>query len=443
MNNTWHPFTAMKDWSENPQLSIESADGVYLVDTEANRYIDGTASLWTNVHGHNHPTINAAITKQLSKVAHTTLLGLASPVVDELSAKLVKRAPKGLNHVFYSDSGSTAVEIALKQAFQYWQLKGESKKTKLVHLENAYHGDTLGAVAVGGIDIFHQIFGPLLIPTLSVPSPYQSPARTIPGHSNFSDQSAMVESLTALETLFENQAKEIAAIIVEPLVQGAAGILVHPPGFLSATERLCKQYDVLLIVDEVATGFGRTGRFFACEHENVQPDFLCLAKGITGGYLPLAATLSTDKIYEQFLAPKEEGKTFFHGHTYTGNALACSAALANLQVFEDENTIETLQLKVPEFRQLLEVLQSHPRVGEVRQRGMMVGIELVADKANFSPYPSGELIGHKVCMEARKHGVIIRNLGDVIVLMPPLSITAGQLGTLVQATKDALDTITL
>ncbi len=440
--STWHPFTAMKDWSENAQLSIERAEGVFLIDTQGNRYIDGTGSLWTNVHGHNHPTLNSAITEQLSKVAHTTLLGLANPVVDELSRQLVKRAPKGLNHVFYSDSGSTSVEIALKQAFQYWQLKGETSKTRFIHLEQAYHGDTLGAVAVGGINIFHEIFGPLLLATLSIPSPYESPARTIPGHEHFREKTAMVESLAALQTLLSTKADEIAALIVEPLVQGAAGILTHPPGFLSAAAKLCADNNVLLIVDEVATGFGRTGHFFACEHEDVHPDFLCLAKGISGGYLPLAATLSTDRIYEQFLAPKEEGKTFFHGHTYTGNALACSAALANLQIFDDENTIETLQPKIELLHTLLAAIKSHPNVGEVRQRGMMVGIELVANREKYTAFPSETLVGHRICMEARKHGVIIRNLVDVLVLMPPLSITAAELTSLVHGTEAALITVT-
>jgi adenosylmethionine-8-amino-7-oxononanoate aminotransferase len=436
MSTLWHPFTPMQDWDRTPQLSIERAEGNYLLDSEGRSYLDGVSSLWTNVHGHNHPRLNQAIIDQVHKVSHTTLLGLANPVATQLAEELAQVAPEGLEHVFFSDSGSTAVEIALKQAFQYWQLVDRPEKRSFVHLEQAYHGDTLGAVAVGGIDLFHQIFGPLLIDTLSIPAPhpYRHPRASTPSQ-------AKEDSLNALKSLFEARSASIAALVMEPLVQGAGGILVHPEGFLSGVADLCREFDVLLIVDEVATGFGRTGTLFACEHEGVSPDLLCLAKGITGGYLPLAATLSTSKIYDAFLAPRHEGKTFFHGHSYTGNALACAVALENLAIFRDEKTIDSLQPKISHLRQKLAQLAENPNIGNLRQRGVMVGIELVADPATAKAFPSEEGIGHQVCMAARAQSVIIRNLGDVLVLMPPLSITLEELDKLVSVVESSIQQI--
>ncbi len=436
MSTLWHPFTPMQDWDRTPQLSIERAKGNCLIDSQGRSYIDAVSSLWTNVHGHNHPRLNKAIEDQLHKVAHSTLLGLASPVASKLAEELVKVAPDGLKHVFYSDSGSTAVEIALKQAFQYWQLIDRPEKRKFVHLEQAYHGDTLGAVAVGGIDLFHQIFGPLLIDTLSIPAPhlYRHPSARTP-------EQAKAHSLEALESLLKAEGNKIAALVMEPLVQGAGGILVHPAGFLSGVSELCKQHEVLLIVDEVATGFGRTGTLFACEQEGVSPDLLCLAKGITGGYLPLAATLSTSKIYDAFLAPREEAKTFFHGHTYTGNALACALALENLAIFHDEKTIESMQPKIKHLGVKLAQLAENAHVGDLRQRGFMVGIELVADRSSALAYESAQQIGHQVCMRAREEGVILRNLGDVLVLMPPLSITLEEIDAIVAAVKVSIESV--
>ncbi len=428
MDNLWYPFTAMQDWASHPQLSIERGEANYLIATDGKRYLDAIASLWTNVHGHNHPHLNSAIIEQVGRISHSTLLGLSNPLAEELASKLVSIAPEGLNHVFYSDSGSTAVEIALKQAYQYWQLTGHPKKTQFIHLDNAYHGDTLGAVAVGGIDLFHQTFGPLLLKTHSITCPN--------GYAvGRSQAEAEASSLTQLTTLLDTSAETIAALIVEPLVQGAGGILTHTPTYLKALSSLAKQYNVLLIVDEVATGFGRTGKMFACEHAKISPDLMCLAKGITGGYLPLAATLSTSRVYEAFLAPKDEGKTFFHGHTYTGNALACAAALANIEVFAKEDTLMNLPPKISLLHEQLSTLKHHPLVGDIRQQGLMVGVHLIRERANS---PS---IGHEVCMAAREHGVIIRNLGDVIVLMPPLSITQQEISMLVDTLKDSIDSV--
>lgn len=435
--HVWHPFTQMQQWNQGTPLVIERADGNYLFDTSGRRYLDGVSSLWVTVHGHNRKEINEAIRAQLERVAHTTLLGLANVPAIELATRLARLAPGALNKVFYSDSGSTAVEIALKQAFQFWQHRGRPRKRLFVHLDGSYHGDTLGAVGVGGIELFHRLFAPLLVPSLSVPSPhpYRHPtARTA--------EEARDQAVSALAGLLAERGDEIAALIVEPLVQGAAGMLVHPAGYLRAVADLCKQHQVLLIADEVATGLGRTGTMLACEQEGVTPDFLCLAKGLTGGYLPLAATVATDEVYEAFLGAPSEYKAFYHGHTYTGNPVACAAALASLDLFETDQVLHRLPAKVERLRVLLrDRLASHPHVGDIRQKGLMVGIELVEDRGTARPYATERLTGARACHEARAHGVIVRNLGDVVVLMPPLSITSMELELLVDAVARSIEDV--
>jgi adenosylmethionine---8-amino-7-oxononanoate aminotransferase len=408
----WHPFTQQKGWSEEEPPIVESAEGTDLIDMNGRRYIDGVSSLWCNVHGHRHPRIDAAVREQLDGVAHSTMLGLSHRPGIELARRLVELAPRGLTRVFYSDSGSTAAEIALKMAFQYWRQRGEVRP-RFVALRMAYHGDTIGSVSVGGIDLFHSLYRPLLFDTL----------KASPG------------DLDEMDRLLAAHAGEVAAVIMEPLVQGAAGMLMHPDGYLRGVRELCDRHGVLLILDEVATGFGRTGRMFACEHEDVAPDLMCLAKGITGGYLPLAATLATERIYEGFLGEFEEFRTFFHGHTYTGNPLACAAALATLDVFEEERTLEGLAGKIALMRDLLRPVAALPAVGDVRQCGFMVGIEL-------SDFPLSVRMGHRVTLEARARGAIVRPLGDVVVLMPPLSISAGELRRLVAITADAIEAAT-
>ena len=408
----WHPFTQQRGWVGEHPVIVERAEGTDLIDVEGNRYIDGVSSLWCNVHGHAHPRLDAAIREQLDRVAHSTMLGLSHRPAIELAQRLVALAPAGLTRVFYSDSGSTATEIALKMAFQYWRQRGQDRR-RFVALRMAYHGDTIGSVSVGGIDLFHSLYEPLLFDTL----------KAEPG------------DVAGMERLLAEHDGDVAAVIMEPLVQGAAGMLVHPPGYLRAVRDLCDQHDVLLILDEVATGFGRTGRMFACEHEGVAPDLMCLAKGISGGYLPLAATLASERIYEGFLGEHEQFRTFFHGHTYTGNPLACAAGLATLDVFRDERTLERLQPKIELLADLLEPLADHPAVSEVRRCGFMVGIELVE-------HPLPMRIGHRVTLEARRRGAIIRPLGDVVVLMPPLSISAEDLSRLVGVTIDAIDAAT-
>jgi adenosylmethionine-8-amino-7-oxononanoate aminotransferase len=410
-DHVWHPFTQQQGWSEEEPLVVERGEGSYLFDTEGRRYLDGTAALWCNLHGHRHPTIDAAVREQLERVAHTTMLGLTHPGATELAARLVEIAPAGLSRVFYSDSGSTAAEIALKIAFQFQQQRngGHAQRTKFVRLREAYHGDTIGSVSVGGIDLFHSTYRPLLFDTYVAE----------PGDA------------ADLERVLAAHAEEIAGVIVEPLVQGAAGILVQPPGYLRAARELCDRFGVLLICDEVATGFGRTGTMFACEQEGVSPDLMCLAKGITGGYLPLAATLASEEIYEGFLGNYEEFKTFFHGHTYTGNPLACAAALASLEVFEQERTLERLQPKIALFVELLAEVAAMPEVAEVRQKGVMVGIDL-------GDHDDSLRMGHRVTVEARKRGAFIRPLGNTIVLMPPLSISEDEMRELVAIASQSI-----
>ncbi|KAB2842558.1 adenosylmethionine--8-amino-7-oxononanoate transaminase, partial [bacterium] len=378
--------------------------------------------LWVNVHGHRRAEIDAAIRAQLDKIAHSTLLGLGNVPSIELAERLLRVAPSNLKKVFYSDNGATAVEIALKMAFQYWQQQGgaDARKIRFVTLRDAYHGDTLGSVSVGGIDLFHKVFRPLLFESLVI--------------ENFSFEQA--------SEIFEKHSGEIAACVVEPMIQGAAGMRTQPPGFLTHLRKLCDAHGAFLICDEVATGFGRTGKMFAVEHEGVEPDFLCLAKGITGGYLPLAATLTTERVFAGFCGAYRDFKTFFHGHSYTGNPLACAAALANLKIFEEERVIERLQPKVALLSEALRRFAAHPQVREVRQIGLMAGIELTADKAAGRPYPLEAKMGFRVCRAARERGALLRPLGNVLVVLPPLAIEARDLQVLLEILWESLEEAT-
>ncbi|HEX4110746.1 MAG TPA: adenosylmethionine--8-amino-7-oxononanoate transaminase [Solirubrobacteraceae bacterium] len=411
----WHPFTQQQGWrEEDKRVVITRAEGTTLYDADGRPYIDGVSSLWCNVHGHRHPHIDRAVREQLDRMAHSTMLGLTHPPAILLAERLLALAPSGLTRVFYSDNGSTAVEVALKMAYQWWaQRRGaesEPQRTGYVRLRDAYHGDTIGSVSVGGIDTFHACYRPLLFETFEAE----------PGDA------------ASMQAVLERHHERTVAVIVEPLVQGAAGMIVHPPGYLRSVRKLCDRFGVPLICDEVAVGFGRTGRMFACEHEGVTPDLMCVAKGLTGGYLPLAATLAREEIYEGFLGQPEELRSFFHGHTYTGNPLACAAALATLEVFEQERTIERLQGKIERLHEWLdELVAPLPSVREVRTRGMMCGIEL----EGFDP---AERMGHQVTLAARERGAIIRPLGDVVVLMPPLAIAESTLRRLVEVTAEAI-----
>ena len=436
----WYPFTQMQEFMEYSPLPIASAEGCWLQDVNGRRYLDGISSLWANVHGHQHPVINSAIEQQMGRVAHSTMLGLSHPVGIELARQLVQITPETLTRVFYSDSGATAVEIALKMAYQYWQLKGETQRHKFLKLSDAYHGDTIGAVSVGGMDIFHERFGRLLFDTVKVPAPhlYRHPFPVT------SDEEA-VERYIALSTeLVERHAEQACGLIVEPIIQGAAGMLIHPAGYLKHLRELTRRHNILLIADEVAVGFGRTGRMFASEWEDVSPDLLCLGKGITGGYLPLAATMATEEIFAAFVGDFAELKTFYHGHTYTGNPLACAAALASLQIFEDEKTLDEAVFgpKKERYNQGMKQLQKLNHVGSTRYRGLMGGVEIVLNRETKESYPFDMRIGNQVIMEAREQGVMLRPLGDVIVLMPPLAVSLDELDILFEVTGKAIRKVT-
>ena len=434
----WHPFTQMKEWVTDDPIIIERGEGLYLFDTNGRRYLDGTSSIWVNIHGHQHPKIDQAIRCQLKKVAHSTMLGLSSPPAILLAEKLVQIAPPGLSRVFYSDDGSTAVEVALKMALQYWaQAKpAKKRKQKFIHLSQAYHGDTLGGMSVSGMKLFHKPFHSVLFLNHEIPNPhcYRCPL-------NLTFPSCQIDCLTPLEDLLKKKHKEIAGIVIEPMVQAVAGVIPSPPGYLKRIRDLCTKFNVLLIADEVATGFGRTGRMFACEHEEVTPDLMAVSKGLTGGYMPLAATLTTEKIYEAFLGNYDEWKTFFHGHSYTGNPLGCAAALANLEIFEKERTLKKLKKKIKLISELLKPLRNEPIVGDIRQIGLMVGIELVIDKKNKTQFPITAKIGYQVARECQKRGLLIRPIGDTLVLLPPLCVDTKQLRRIVVVLAKSISSI--
>ena len=410
----WHPFTPMSLWLESDPLVIVGGDGMHLIDSDGNRYLDGVSSLWCNVHGHRVPEIDAAIQAQLKKIAHTTMLGLTNEPAILLADRLMKLVPQNLKKIFYSDSGATATEIAFKLAAQYWFNIGHPQKNQFVGFTEAYHGDTFGAMSIGRTEIFHKPYFPLLFKTHFAPTPHP--------------QSTKNQSLHELEKILQENSTQIAAVCIEPIVQGAAGMLIQPDGFLRSVAALCKKFNVLLIADEVATGFGRTAKMFACEHENIEPDLMCVAKGITGGYLPLAATFTTQKIFDAFLGDPRENKTFFHGHTYTGNPLAAAAAIASLDLFQQNNLIAQVQQKSQALEKMLATLRSLPQVAEIRQKGFMVGIELK------NPDPHRRL-GAELCTNTRCHGIILRPLGNVIVLLPPLAMGLHDLQKIIDALR--------
>lgn len=430
--HVWHGFTQMAEYEP---LIIERGEGNTLVDIDGNFYLDAISSLWCNVHGHRHPHLDAAIRRQLDQVAHVTNLGASNPTTVRLARKLVEIAPSGLQHVFFSDSGSTAVEVALKLALQFWRQVEPAcpGRDKYVAFESAYHGDTIGGVSVGGVARFHDLFRPLLFSPLRAPAPdmYRLPAAV-------TRELACGYYLDQLQTVLERHGNEVAAVILEPRIQGAAGMMVHPQGFLRGVRELTRRHDVLLIADEVATGFGRTGTMFACQHEDVQPDLLCLGKGLSGGYLPVAATLATTRIFSAFLGDHAAGRTFFHGHTFGGNPLGAAVSLASLELFERDQVIEQLPAKIEILRGILESLQELPCVGDVRQCGMMAGLELVRDRVTKEPFAWEEQQGARVCRRAVRQGVLLRPLGNVVVIMPPLSITGAELEQIGRALRLAL-----
>jgi adenosylmethionine-8-amino-7-oxononanoate aminotransferase len=422
----WHPFTPHSVYRDEDPLLVVGGEGNYLIDPEGNRYLDGVASIWCNTFGHQRKEISDAIRAQLDRIAHATMLGNAVDVPIVLAKKLVDVTPDGLDKVFFSDNGSTASEIAIKMAYQNCQQSGREGRSRFMALGNAYNGDTIGAVSVGGVDLFHARFRPMLFECVRAPSPY-------------SYRDPDTDFIGEFERLFLEHKHELAAVILEPGVQGAGGMITYPDGYLRRVRELTTEHDVLLIFDEVAVGMGRSGAMFASQKEGVTPDFLCIAKGLTGGYLPVAATITTQEVYDAFLGPPSEGRTFFHGHTFTGNALGCAAAIATLDIFENDDVIASLQPKIEQLHAELKKLERFSSVGEVRTYGMCAGVELVEDRETKAPYDPAERRGYRVCRYARDRGVFLRPLGDILIAMPPLSITAEEITALVDAMAYGID----
>lgn len=433
LKHIWHPYTQMKDCRQTPPILIESAQGLKLYDADGKFYYDTISSWWCNVHGHSHPKITAAIKRQLDSMDHILSAGFTHKGAIDLAERLLAIAPKNLTRVFYSDNGSTAVETALKMSVQYWDNAGVRHKTKFVSLDMAYHGDTFGAMSVGGRSIFTKAFEPLLFESFRVPTPYCY--RCPMGKDKHTCQ---VQCAKALETTLSEHRDEIAAVILEPLLMGAAGMIVYPPAYLKRAAALARQYHVHLILDEVATGFGRTGKMFACEHASVSPDFMCLSKGITGGTLPFAATLATEDVYAGFYDDYEKYKTLYHGHTYNANPIGCAAALASLDIFEQEKTLEKVQRMIPGFHRRLDEFRSAPHVGDVRSIGMVGALEFVKDKESKEPFPAGDRIGMRLFEEGLKRNLILRPMGNVMYLFLPLSTTETELADILDKFSETI-----
>ena len=434
----WHPFTQMRTWLNDEPIIIERGEGNYLIDVHGKRYLDGVSSLWCNVHGHRKAELDEALRQQTERIAHSTMLGLSNPPAIELARDLISIAPAGLSRVFYSDSGAEAVEVAVRIAAQYWELMGHGRRKLFLTLSEAYHGDTMGSVSLGYSEHFHRHIRSMLFPVLKVDPPHVSRF-----YRGTTADEADEQALRAAEELIERNREELAALVIEPLMQGAAGMWAHSVRFLRGMTELARAAGALVIFDEVATGFGRTGKMFASEHAAIAPDLLCLGKGITGGYLPLAATVSSEQIFAAFLGEPQEFRAFYYGHTYTGNPLAAAVARANLQIFRDERVVERTQPLISRMKSgLADRFAAHPHVADVRQWGMMAGVELMDDPPAKRPYPYERLIGAQVARAARKAGVLMRPLGDVMVFMPPLSITAAEIDLLLDATLEAINEIT-
>ena len=433
-DHSWHPFTQMAEYAHLPQLHVERGEGCWVYDVEGNRYLDGNASIWTNVHGHNNVDLNAALEEQASKIAHSTYLGLSHSTGAELGKKLVEISPRGLDRVVFSDNGSNAIEIALKLSFQYWQLTGKPEKRLVVGLSGGYHGDTFGAMSVGDSGSFHERFKPWQFESLQIPTPLCQEVAGVEREADFT------RSLSALEALLADRSDEVAAVIMEPWVQGAAGMRMQPRGFLKAVEGLCRRWDAHLILDEVFVAFGRMGGMFVCEQESVRPDFLCLAKGLSAGYLPLAATLTSDSVFEAFLGDFDSGKGFYHGHTFTANPLAAAVSLASIQKLEKLIASGKVEETIQRFGNAIrDTFGGHPNVKTVRQRGLAAAIDLYPGGALTNSWPLNNRTGMAVCLNARKRGVLLRPLLDSILIVPPIVISHSEIDFLCANLKTTID----
>ena len=418
----WHPCTQMKDHEKLPLIPIRRGEGVWLEDFEGNRYLDAISSWWVNLFGHSNPRINAAIKHQLDTLEHVILAGFSHETAIELSERLVKIAPPGLERVFFADNGSCAVEISLKMSFHYWQNCGYHRKRRFINLGNSYHGETLGALSVGDVSLYKDTYRPLLLDVITAPSPdayLKEPGETA--------ADCALRAFEAMEKLLQQHAEEVCAVIVEPLVQCAGNMRMYDPVYLERLREACNRYQVHLIADEIAVGFGRTGRMFGCEHATISPDFLCLSKGLTGGYLPLSAVMTNNEIYQAFYDDYEKLNGFLHSHSYTGNPLGCRAALATLNIFEEDDILTSNQLLIQTMAEATAHFAEHPHIGEVRQTGMILAIEMVQDKTLKIPYPWQQRRGIKVYQYALKKGVLLRPLGNVVYFMPPYVITPEQI----------------
>jgi adenosylmethionine-8-amino-7-oxononanoate aminotransferase len=436
--HVWHPFTQMRDWAAQDPVVIVEGRGAVLRAEDGREYLDGNSSIWTNLHGHRRREIDAAIRAQLDRIAHSSFLGLANEAAARLAGELVEATGLGRHKVFFSDDGSTAMEAALKMAHQARVQRGEADRKVFLSLGNAYHGDTVGAMSAGHSALFHRVYRPMLFETREVMSPacYRCPynrAEPVRGIDARTSRRCQWECLGELEKALDAAGESASALVLEPRVQGAAGMTMHPPGYLAKAAELGRARGVWLILDEVMTGFGRTGSLFAFQAEGVTPDIVALAKGLTGGYLPLAGTLASPEIFEAFLGDYAELKTFFHGHSYTGNALGCAAASASLGIFAREGTLQNNAQLAAFLAERLKIFWEHPNVGDVRQEGLICGIELVRDFATREPFPFEERIGHRVCEAARRHGLLTRPVGDVLVLMPPYCCSETELASMVDA----------
>ena len=431
-HHVWHAFTQMACYEP---LIIDAAEGCELIDIHGRRYLDGVSSMWCNVHGHRHPAIDGAIRAQLDQVAHVTNLGCSNSTAIRLARRLAELTPGDLDHVFFCSDGASALEVALKVAFQYWNQceKPQPRKTSYIGFEDAYHGDTIGTISVGGVDRFNAVFKPLMFPVHRLPIP----DRRVPTR-----RTSREHHLNSLEATLQQHHVTIAAVVLEPLVLGAAGMIVQPEGYLRGVRELTRKYNVLLIADEVAVGLGRTGTMFACQQEEVTPDILCLGKGLTGGYLPMSAAIATTEIWNAFLGEYGDAKQLCHGHTYGGNPLSAAAALATLDLFEQEETLARLPEKIERVGEHLARIAAHPHVSDVRQCGMIAAVELVKDRPTGERYPWTERRGNQVCQHALEQGVWIRPLGDVVVMMPPLSVSLPQIDQLCRAVEAGIDRAT-